>query len=957
MNTFWKGIAITRCLFYLEKNRLLLVVLGSLFFFCSTGLMAQDTGQFDLKGTVVDSTGNELVSATVVLMNASDSVLVGFTMTNNQGQFELKNQPGGDFLLQFSYLGYATKYQSVTLQDQATVDVGTIKMDEEQQLLEQVEVKAERIPLRIKKDTLEFDAGAFQVQPTDVVEDLLKKLPGVEVDRDGTIRAQGEAVEKVMVDGKEFFGDDPQIASKNLPADAVDKVQIYNKKSDQAEFSGIDDGQREKTINLELKEDKKKGYFGNTNLGGGTDGRYSGKASINRFSPKQQMSLIGMANNTNEQGFSINDYLNFMGGLQAMMGGGGAIRLELDSDDMGLPMSAFGGNNGFTTTWAGGLNFNNQLGKKTELNGSYFFNRMDNDLDRTLKRENFLADQTFTTLQNSLQESLNNNHRFNFTLDHKLDDKQSLKLRSSFTYNDSNLESFSNMQNLSDGSLENTSEQFNASNGQNIGVNSNLLYRRKFNKKGRTFSTNFNFALRDDDREGNLETLNDFYEKSGNLLRRDTISQDNQQENSQNGYGVRLSYTEPLGKRKYLEANYLYQKNTDKVDRKVYDRLGPSDAEREFNETLSNRYNSGYTYNRGGLNFRWNTKKSNFTSGVSLQHSNLDGDLFSSGVDINKSFTNVLPSLRWSYEFSMSQRLSLDYDTEVGAPTITQLQPVVDNSNPFDLYVGNPDLRPAYNHNVMFRFMSFSQATLTNFFMNFNLRYTTDRISNAQETDEFLVRTTQPINVDDDLMIRSMVSFGTPLRFMKARVNLDVNTFYNRGINFINAVENQTKQLVTSGNLSLENRFKEKFDLIIGADLSYNQTKYSIMEDLNQDYINQTYYIDLTLNLPKGFNVETSLDYTIYSGLADGFNEEIPIWKAAVSKYVLKDKRGQIRLSAVDLLNQNTGINRRAELNYVIDERIRSLGRYVMLSFHYSLKGFGGVDGPGGIRVETRGRR
>lgn len=950
---------ITRCFGFAQKlvgrSLTLTIVLATISWSVA---WTQHSGPFHLKGTVVDSSDVPLISATVVLLNATDSVLVGFTTTDEHGAFELKRQPAGDFLLQLSYIGYATQYQKVKLGTSPVVDVGTIKLSEEQQLLKEVEVKADRIPLRIKKDTLEFDAGAFKTQPTDVVEDLLKKLPGVEVGRDGSIRAQGEQVQRVTVDGKEFFGNDPKIASKNLPADAVDKVQIYNKKSDQAEFSGIDDGQREKTINLELKEDKKKGYFGNTHLGGGTDGRYAGKASINRFSPKQQLSFIGMGNNTNEQGFSFNDYLNFMGGLQAMMGGGGgAVRLELNSEEMGLPINAFGGVDGFTTTWAGGLNFNNEFGKKTELNGSYFFNRMDNEIDRTLKRDNFLADKTFTTLQNSLQNSLNTNHRLNFTLDHQLDEKQSVKLRSNFTYNESDFESLSNVQNLTDTTLENTSNQLNNYGGNNLGVNSSLLYRRKFDKKGRTFSTSLNFSLRDDEKMGDLETSNDYYEKGGNLLRRDTILQDNQQENSQNSYGLRLSYTEPIGKKKYLEFNYLYQKNTDEVDREVYDRQGPSDADRIFNEDLSNRYNSGYTYNRGGLNFRWNQKKSNLTAGLGVQHSMLDGDLISSGLTIDKAFTNVLPSLRWNYEFSMSKRVSLDYDTDVGAPTITQLQPIVDNSNPFDLYVGNPDLRPEYNHNLRLSFMSFNQATLMNLFMNFNFRYTTDKISESQATDDQLVRTSQPVNVQDDLMLRGMLSFGTTLRFMQARMNLDINGLYNRGISLINTVENRTTRLVTGANLSLENRFKEKFDLIIGADLSYNQTKYSILDDFNQDFINQAYYIDLTLNLPQGFNVETSLDYTLYTGLADGFNEEVPIWKAGISKYVLKDNRGQIRLQAIDLLNRNTGVNRRAELNYVIDERIRSLGRYIMLSFHYSLKGFGGVGGQGGIQIETRGRR
>ena len=643
----------------------------------------------------------------------------------------------------------------------------------------------------------------------------------------------------------------------------MDKVQVYDKKSDMAEFSGIEDGRKEKTINLELKEDKKKGFFGNTELGGGTMGRYAGKTNINRFSPQQQLSFIGMANNTNQQGFSINDYINFMGGMQNMMSGG-QMRLELGGDNaQGMPLN-FGSDNGFTTTWAGGLNFNNELSKKTEVNGSYFFSHLNNDLDRTLYRENFFSDTTLITDETTTQESLNTNHRFNFTLDHKFDKKQSIKFKTNFGYNDSDFQSANNRRTRSDDQLKNEGEQFNIFKGENYSFRSDLLYRRKFNKKGRVISTNLNFGLNDDEQNGALDAMNRYFAGDGSLTQSDTLIQDNLQENNQVNFGARASYTEPIGKKKYLEFNYAYQKNANKVNREVYEMIGPNDANRVFNEALSNRYNSDYIYNQGGVNFKLNHKKHNLSTGLSVQHSQLNGDLLSSSTTLNKSFVNYLPNLRWNYEFSTGSSLDFFYTTSVREPSINQLQPIIDNRNPLDTYTGNPDLQPEYNHNINFRFMSFNQATLSNFFVNLTAQYTTDKIGESQTIDNLFVRNTKPINVKDNLMSRAMLAYGTPLSFMKARINIHVNGLYNRGLSLVNGVENQTERLSSSIDLRLENRFKEKIDASIGAVLSYNQTHYSLDKNLNQDYLNQSYYLDFIWKLPKGFTLETKFDYAIY---------------------------------------------------------------------------------------------
>jgi hypothetical protein len=379
--------------------------------------------KISIKGQAADTTGNVLAGATVMLLNPKDSSLVNFGVTNLQGTFELKNIASTEYLLKITFVGYKTYSAMIVPPLSGTeVELGTLKMQVAQTKLDEV-VVAERIPVVVKQDTIEFNARAFKTNKNANVEELLKKLPGVEVDNDGNVTAQGERVQRVTVDGKDFFGGrDPKLATKNLPADAVEKVQVHDRKSDQTLFSGIDDGQREKAINLELKEEKRHGAFGNVTAGYGTDNRYQAKASINRFDNGRQLSFLGMGNNINEQGFSMDEYMNFTGGSTQMMGGGGAVRLQFSTDNQnGVPMNFGNRANGIMRNYAGGLNFNTEFNKKTELNGSYFYNFLDHDKLQTTFRENFLQNGSFLYNESTQQNNNNTNQRVNLTLDHKID--------------------------------------------------------------------------------------------------------------------------------------------------------------------------------------------------------------------------------------------------------------------------------------------------------------------------------------------------------------------------------------------------------------------------------------------------------------------------------------------------------------------------------------------------------
>ncbi|MCB0686041.1 MAG: outer membrane beta-barrel protein [Saprospiraceae bacterium] len=906
---------------------------------------SQTVGNINASGSVIDSSGNALASSTVVLLNPKDSVMVSFAITNNEGRFSLKRLSAGDYLLQVSYLGYIPKNIPVTIQqEEREQDLGQITLQPVTSALDEVLVKAERIPMEINKDTIAYNAAAFKTKPNDVVEDLLKKLPGIEVESDGTIKAQGEEVKQVLVDGKEFFGKDPQIATKNLPASAVNKVQVFDKKSDMAEFTGIDDGQDEKAINIELKEDHKKGIFGNIEGGYGTNDRYESKINLNKFSKNQQISLLGMANNVNRQGFSMNDYVSFAGGLGNLMrSGGGMVRIN-NSSTNGVPISD-GLSNGFVNTGAGGINFNQEFSKNTKLNLSYFYSGIRNEIDQLINRESILAESSFLSEENDNEISVNGNHRINATFDHKLDSMQNIRVRTTLAFNDSEYSILSNSRTINDlGILENTGLRDNNSNGNNTNFTTEIIYRKKFSKKGRNMTASAEFGKSRDDQMALLQSTNQFVGENSPSTT-EIINQDHTQNNKAVNYGLELTYTEPLGKNNFLNLGYSRKNYSNQLLKDVYD-LDPLGTG-VFNDLLSNHYNRDYVYDRGSTSWRWIKNKSNLQIGVDAQKSLLQGQFFTSeDMNIEKSYFNILPEMSWNYDLARSKSLRFTYNTSVREPSLTQLQPIVDNSNPLSIYIGNPDLRPEYSHQIRLRYFSFSQFSMTNFFAMVNANYTDNAIVNARTIDNQFRQTTTPVNVDNDYRISTFTGVGTPLRFIKARINMHGNFTYNRGIVFINTVEENTRRYSSSIDLSFDNQKKDILDFRIGTNIRHSLTKYSVSDQMDQDYFNQSYYTDISINLKDSWSIATRFDYNFYQTLGD--NRSIPIWRASVSKYLLK-RKGELKLSAFDLLNQNIGIQQNIDLNYIEDVRINSLARYFMLSFTYAINQMiGQSDMPGG---------
>jgi len=934
------------------KNKwILLTVLAALVSMESFG----QNQKLSIRGTLIDSTEVPLVGATVILLNAGDSVLHSFALSDNTGDFEIKKLPPAEYILQVTYVGYGNFSKKVELLDQ-TLDMGLITLQPESELLEEVLVKAEHIPIRIKNDTIEYNSAAYKTQPHAVVEDLLKKLPGVEVARDGTIRAQGERVEQVLVDGKEFFGNDPKIATKNLPADAVDKVQVFDKKSEMAEFTGIEDGRESKTINLSLKEDKKNGYFGRAEMGYGNQDRFEGKANINRFGQRSQLSAIALANNTNQEGFSIEDYINFMGGLQNLMsgGGGGEMQLSLNSDELGLPMN-LDPDNGLRRTLAGGLNFNYDLNKKTALSSSYFYSELKNETEQVTSRQNFIDDQFFNSFEESERSTQATGHRLNLRVKHEIDSFQNLIFRLNGGWNKGMQKSlFDSQTNNINDQPENIGLRDNSGKQERLNAVSSLVYRRRFRRKGRALVGELSLDGSRQEAEADIYSSNTFAIDQPATTFSDTLQQFQQQESKPWSYEMRLSYTEPLGKRRYLEFSYAHRNFANDAEKKFYDLFPSTEGEPQFNPALSNHYRMNYDYNIGGMKFILNRKKYNFVAGLSWQHSVLKGNILSEAIQVNRDFNFWLPNLRWNYDFSGTRSITLRYTTQVQEPTLEQLQPVVDNSDPLNEYIGNENLRPEYTHQLSLNFMSFDPFSSISVIGMVNGAYTKNKITNSQTVDLLFRRRVQPVNVDDNFRLNTYLSFSAPVKLIKSQFNLVWNANFDRGILLVNAIENISKRWSHSVELSLQNNKTEVIDLYLGAQLGYNQVHYSIDEQLNQRYLNQIYFADLTINFAKHWGVNTTLDYTRYSGESFADSRAIPILGAALSRNVL-GQRGQIKLSVVDLLNRNIGIRRNNELNYIEEINSRTLGRYILLKFVYSLSGLNsGGFGGGGVHIRRR---
>ena len=930
-----------------------------LFAFC-LHILAQKNGT--VKGIAFDTSARQPVSsATITVELKKDSSLVTFTMTDSKGYFELRGIANGEYRLLITHISYHNSNRYFTIDNNhKNVDLGNIVMIDKNKVLEEVVVKNEAPPVTLIDDTIQYNANSFKTQPNANVEQLLKKMPGIQVQKDGTIKAQGETVKKVLVDGKEFFGTDPKIATKNLPADAIDKVQVYNKQSDQAELTGFEDGNYEKTINLKLKEDKKKGLFGKINAGEGTDGRYEGKFNVNSFKGARQMSAIGMGNNDNSDGFSFMDILNFTGALSQLKNNLNSGTVNINISDAGASgMAGQNNKSGINTTKAGGVNYNNIIGKKIDLQSNYFYNSYNPTTESHIQRQYLLPDSTYSYNQNSVTDNLNNGHRFNLNVLYQVDSFNSIRFTPSFSYQQTSNKLQSDYQTFGgNGALANEGFSNNISNSSGYNFQNTVMYRRKFHRKGRTFSLSMQTSLNNSTGNGSLSSITNFYNPLGAPILLDTLNQQNTNESNLKGYTAKAVYTEPLFKHSLMEFS-IGRSETNNTSQKTtmnYNQLsGKYDV---LNPQLTNDFANLYDYTTGGIRIRTQRRKYNYSFGATWQQADLQGKIISGTKDsvISKTFRNILPNARFQYNFSKFKTFAINYSTFTNQPSMSQLQPVPDVSDPLNIKVGNPDLKQEFTNALQGNLNLITPYKNQNLFLFFNLQETQNKIVNYDSVNQFGVKTTKPVNVNGAYNMSANINWGMPVHFLKGMFSIGNDFSYNKGRQFINTIANDIKTLTFGPNIRLDMNPNEKLNIALVATLNYNNTKYSLQSALNNKYFQQEYGTDVDWQLPKNFFFSTDFTYTINSQRASGFNTNVPLWNASISKLMLRYNRGELKFRVSDLLNQNIGISRTTNQNYIEDSRVMTLRRFFMLSFTYSLSktGLNNAMKGGFMRVITK---
>ena len=928
------------------KKTIYLLVLTALPSF----LLAQKHGS--VKGQLYDSVARQPVSsATISLLLQKDSSLVGFVMSDEQGRFQLDKIANGKYRLLITHVNYHNGSQLFSISDSATQkDLGRVFMADLSQTLQEVIVTAEAPPITMIGDTIQYNAGSFKVVPNANVEQLLKKLPGVKVDKDGTITAQGEKVKKVLVDGKEFFGNDPKVATRNLPADAVDKVQVYDKFSDQAQLTGFDDGSSQKTVNLKLKKDKNKGKFGRLSAGGGTDDRFEGRFNLNSFSGDRRISVLGTANNTNNDGFSFNDIMS-MTGARAVSAGGGMTVVTMDAANA---PSANSGN--IRTIWGGGVNYNDMFGK-AEVSGNYFYNHYNPKARTETNRQNFLGDSSWLYKQSSLNNNINNGHRLNLVADIPLDSFHSIRIAPSLTTQDTRNNVTRDYQTLlNDGRLVNEGGNRTTDNTKGYTFRNDILFRKKFRKQGRTFSVNLSTNLNASDGSGTLESVTAFYKPAGSLTGRDTLSQRNEQSSDLRNYQVKAVYTEPIFKKSLLEfsAGNSYEKAGSQKTTWDIDQISKQE---QINQDYSNDYTRTYGTTDAGLRFRSKGKKYEYSLGGSWQEAKLSGTITAGTKDsvLNKSFYNWLPNATFKYTFKQMHVLNMSYRTSTNQPSASQLQPVPDNSDPLNIKEGNPDLKQEFTNMVMLNFQAVNPFAGRSLFVNLSAQMTNNRIVDSDSLSESGIRYTRPVNADGVYNLTGNINLGLPLSFFKGRLGVGTRLNYNNNKQLLNMKENQIRSFTAGPDITLDLSLTDKLDISMRAGVEYNKVKYTLSPERNTNYFSQNYESELNWQLPKNFFLSTQFNYIVNNRLAEGYNLRVPLWNASVSKQFLTNNRAEVKLSAYDLLNKNVDVTRNANRNYIEDVRSTVLKRYFMLTFTYNLSKMGNQNAQG-VQIRTFSR-
>ncbi len=904
-----------------------------------------------VKGKLIDSIGKQsLKDASVSVLDPKDSTVEAFVLSKEDGSFEIKNVAFGSFLLKISFQGFKPQFKKINPSaNNAVVNVGTIYLKATEADLGMVTVTQAAVVVR--KDTVEFNASSFKTKPNAVAEDLLKKLPGVDVDKNGGIKAQGETVQRVLVDGKRFFGDDPKMATKNLPPDIIDKIQVFDDLSDQSKFTGFDDGNRVKTINITTKKDKRKGYFGKGVVADGTDGDYDESFNIHRFNGNQQISVLGQANDINKQNFSPQDILG--GGGRGGGGGGG------------------GTGSGITTTLAGGMNYRDAWSKDIDVSGSYFYNNLHTAVSTQSNSQKILTDSSQFSNRTSNSISRTPNHRITFNFEDRIDSNNSIVARPNIVFQTS--EPNSNSSTITTGTkggLINSSVSNSSSINSGFNMSgANFQFRHKFAKRFRTLSLDMNFSAAANNGNGSNYSLNTIYPSVYNPLTTiDTLNQYYIDSSHSFSFSPTLSYTEPIGKNQIIELRYNFSYNNSNTVNNTYDFNKISHAFNQLDSLFSNSYKYTAKSNTTTLSYRIQKAKYNFNVGAGVQFTDYTSLNTTKDVTVSRNYINFTPTANFTYNYTRTKNLRLYYTGRTGQPSVSQLQPITTTSDNINFSIGNSDLKQQFTHSLRALYTSFDPLTQHVFFVTINASTTVNDIQSATVVNTKGGTTTRYVNLDGTYNLSGYFNYGFPLKKPKSNLNFTTNLGFGQNQNLVSTdtstadyIHNYTRTASVSETIKWTTNLKDNFDMNLFNTFGYSTSSNTINKTQNTNYYTNQIDAEFTLYSKSGWILASEFSYLSYFGnRPTGYSTNVPLINPSIAKQLFKNKAGELRLTVYDLLNQNVSVTNSTSINVITNTKTNVLTRYAMLTFTYNLRNFSngqqgrmpgmfkGMRGPGG---------
>lgn len=909
------------------------------FLFClvSLNLCAQT---FEITGKIIETdTRGPLEAATVYVENPADSTLVSYTISEADGEFMITGNTSANSLNLFvSFTGYQVHRQNLSLVNNRVINTGSITMNVADNELDEIQLTGGRAPITIKRDTLEFNAASFATRPDANLEELMKKLPGVEVDTQGNITVNGKPVSRILVNGKEFFGNDPKIATKNLPKEIIDKIQVTDTRTRSEEFTGKAGNPDDKTINITIQEDKNKGYFARATAGGGTDERYELSGIGNYFKDKMRISVLASSNNINSSGFSFDEVYDMMGrnarsiSFNSSGGGGGSF---------GINGMNFGGGGGITKAETAGINFVNEWGKKLEVSGDYFFGRNDTETLTIIERENILPDSRYFYNSTNASNLVNDSHRANARIEFKPDTLTRISFSPRFNSNSGYSNRSSNAESLNaNEELENSTVILDDELLESHTFSNRFDVIRRYGNRGAYSQVNFENRHQRQDNENYFFSESQFLGDNARTDVQDQFIDENQNENE---YSIGATQRFVMATKLYLDASYNFSANSSTNTRSVYDKDDNGNYS-DFNTLLSNDFESKSWKNIPYVGVNYEGVKWRVGSEIGLLNTTLENTNFLQENSFDNSYNNLYLRANVRYEMSRSKSIYFNYSSDAGVPSIRQLQPVINRSNPLNIVIGNPDLRPSYSQSIRGGYRNYDFAKRSGFFSYASVTFTDNSIVPVSTVDNF-IRTTTYANLDGAVNANAGASFSKQYKKEKREISyrLGLNGNYDKNVGFSNTFLFNAERYTIRPSVNLTWAIEDYFSFIPGYSLAYTDYRYDLNPDRNESFSNHTVSLEATTFWPRNVVIGNDISYNYFGNMAPGFENSAFLWNLSVG-YKFLDDNATLKLKVYDMLNENVSAQRMVGNDFIQDIQSLVLQQYAMLSFTYKISKFGGKD-------------